>query len=343
MNEKKLKITVVHTTDGYGLVKDAQILVRALNQLGHDAKPLRVDFYAPRRGGVFGKTLRVALFKFNFVFFIKYWHRLRKSSPEYLTIHLENIAPDALLKRGKHVLIPNQEWFKPTGLPLLQYMDAVWCKSEIASNIFSEFGVETRLIKFVSSLSDDRQLRVAPKQNAFLSRIGNSGLRGLEQLVSCWGKHPDWPSLYIVIPKKRQIHPCPDNVVYVDEFAETKEYINFAASFKFQIFTTQAEGFGHSIFEAINLGSVVLVTDAPPMNEWLSTSEALLIGARYNGQHRLSPLFLVTEDQLISSVQKALELDDKQLNDFRNNGYQLLEAMGEEFDEKLKLAIEDLA
>ncbi len=342
MSSDQLKITIAHTADGHGLLKDAQILMHILAQQGHDVKRLQFDFYSPKRRSVFSKSLRVALFKFNLIFWVKQWQHFRKANPDCLTIHLENIAPDALLKGGKHVLIPNQEWFKTSSSNLLQYMDVVWCKSEIAKMIFTEFEVKTRLIKFVTSLSNDQHLRNAPKQNAFLSRIGNSALRGLEQLVACWGKHPEWPSLHIVIPKKRQIHPCPANVVYVDEFPDAKDYMSFAASFKFQIFTTQAEGFGHSIFEAINLGAVVLVTDAPPMNEWLGDRQAILIGARYNGQHRLSPLFLVTESQLISSVEAALALENDQISNYQDQGYRLLQEMAGDFSERLKAAIKDL-
>lgn len=332
----------MHTSDGHGLARDARVLQHQLIKQGYDEKSIHVVVYSPRKRGKLKKVLWLALFKFNGIFFLKKWQRVWWKQADTLYIHLENIIPDILLKAGKHVLIPNQEWFRPTGLALLPYMDAVWCKSQLAQRIFSEFTARTQLIKFVSVPEDFQTLRAQPKQQAFLSRIGNSRLRGLEQILASWWRHPEWPEVHIVLPAEREIHPCPPNVKYVSEFPDAKDYLSFAATFKFHIFATQAEGFGHSIFEAINLGAVVLITNAPPMNEWLGWQQAILIDATYNGQHRLSPLFLVREEQLENAVNRALGLDWSDTECFQQSGYELLKLMAGDFDAALEKALNEL-
>lgn len=332
----------MHTTDGHGLARDARVLQHQLIKQGYDEQFIRVVVYSPRKRIALKKILWLALFKFNGIFFLKKWQSLRSEQADTLYIHLENIIPEILLKAGKHVLIPNQEWFRPTGLALLPYMDSVWCKSQLAQRIFSEFTTRTRLIKFVSVRDDFQALRTQPKQHAFLSRIGNSRLRGLEQLLASWWRHPEWPEIHIVLPAERELHPCPPNVKYVSEFPDVNDYLNFAATFKFHIFATQAEGFGHSIFEAINLGAVVLITNAPPMNEWFGFQQAILMDATYNGQHRLSPLFLVKEDQLENAVNRALGLDSPDVERFQQRGYELLQIMAGDFDANLGEALTDL-
>jgi len=177
---------------------------------------------------------------------------------------------------------------------------------------------------------------------AFISRIGNSGLRSIDELVNCWSKHPEWPELNIVVLASRRVFPCPENVIYIDDFDDVESYLDFSATFQFQICASQTEGFGHSIFEAIDNGAVLLVTDGPPMNEWFTGDNSILINARYVGQHRLSPRFGVTEDGLNNAVQRALELTEMEINFYRANAFDLLDKVRDKFIVDLRGSLKKL-
>lgn len=340
MTEIQPHIKIVHSISGHGLNKDAQILREILEDFG-----CRVDVdarnFQPKNNAI-QRYWKTCLYKFNFIFFLKKWHAIRKCKNSPIFIHLENIRFDTLLEPGTHVLIPNQEWFKLSGIPLLRYLDVVWCKSILAQQVFSEYGVKTEIIGFSSQWADNNSRRHIEKKTAFVSRIGNSSLRGINELVNCWSKHPEWPELNIVVPASRRVFPSPINVIYVDEFDDAESYLNFSAQFQFQICASQTEGFGHSIFEAIDHGSVVLVTDGPPMNEWFSADNSILISSRYVGQHRLSPCFGVSEEGLNSAVQHALSLTEVEINLYRVNGFDLLLQVRKKFNIELKASLSRL-
>ena len=336
------KVNVIYTNDGHGLKKDAEILCATLRGFGCDVKLCVSAGVTARRRNIFQRFFRAILYKFNAIYFLKHFYVLLGVRQRQVIIHLENICLDALLAPGKHVLIPNQEWFQPSTSKLLTYIDVVWCKSILAQQVFAEYSVKTAVVGFTTQVLNNNVRRSNDKVDAFVSRIGNSALRGVDVLVEAWHRHPEWPVLNIVVPPARRILPCPPNVIYVDEFSHPEEYLSFSARFKFQIFATQSEGFGHSIFEAVDAGSVVLVTDGPPMNEWFSEANAIMIDARYKGQHRLSPTFGVTQRGLDGAVERALGLSETDACHYREAGYRQLNELQRNFTATLEVTIKQL-
>jgi len=304
-NPKQLAVKIIYPPAGFGLLKDAKILCAILLPLGY-----RVDLCECFSIEARSRSLDV-IFQFLEKFkLLGLWKKIQKKccgKPTVIYIYLENLSYQKLFHNAVHILIPNQEWFSASGITLLPYVHEVWCKSLLAKNIFSGLGCKTVYTGFLSGYPKDPSLRSHVKEE-FISRVGKSSFRGANILVSTWAAHPEWPRLNIVLDNSRRIFPCPSNVNYINEFASAEDYQKFSSQFTFQIFATETEGFGHTIYEGLASGATILLTDAPPMNEVLDNHCVIFIDANYKTHKGLSPRFVVTKEGLEFAVNRALGL-----------------------------------
>lgn len=337
---KQLRFKVYFMANGYGLRKDAVLLRDMLKALGYSCEieeyPGEADasHYGSRALYRFAK-------KTNFLhFYKKITNKLRASSDIY-SLHLEDIYFPALFRHENHVLIPNQEWFRPDNFELMQYVSHIWCKTRLAESIFGQFYYKTSYIGFYSSVNLD--LRGGAKyRDYFYTRIGSGRFRGAQILVDTWRKNPAWPRLKIVIsPHLRPAEP-PTNVEYIDPFIDAEESYQLASSSLFHIYMTETEGFGHSIVEAMGYGALVIVTDAPPMNEVTDSRSVLGVRAEYMGQKMLSPLFKALIYSIEESVESALVMSDDAINEITQNAWARFCELESQFKVNLALAIERL-
>lgn len=327
MNSDKTLPTfkIYYSPTGNGLVTDAIILQSAIQKLGfscfihpvenekaHRSKAYRYWLYLLRKYNALGLCKKIT-------------RKLRVKSNVY-ALHLENIVFTKCFLHEHHILIPNQEWFDPYSLDLLSFMDAVWCKSHFAHDIFNEFYCKAEYIGFCSEINADL-VSLKKSRDYFFSRVGKSKYRGGKLLIDLWSQHPEWPILKIVIHKENIPQSLPENVECINAL-NTEDYCSLSASSLFHIYMTETEGFGHSIVEAMGYGSVIIVTEAPPMTEVLNDSCAILVEATYVGQKMLAPRFAAKSLDVAAAVQKVLVLSDDKIDCLANNAkieYQLLQ------------------
>lgn len=333
------KIVILFSSAGLGLAKDARVLQAALLDSNYKVE-LQAFVQTDIASDSYVKNLIIRfLFKFNVIYF---WRKLLSAllpKPSTIFLHLENIHYKKLYINAIHILIPNQEWFRVSGISLLPHIHQVWCKTHLACSIFTELGVLTRYIGFSLGQEEPLYIQSTSAKPEFFSRIGRSAYRGAEKLVSIWSQHPEWPSLNLVIDASRRMFPSPDNVIYVDEFPSVDDYHAYANSFRFHLYATETEGFGHSIYESMRAGAIVLLTDAPPMNEIVTDEGAVLIPAIYSGNKGLSPRFSVTRRGLEYSVFRALELSESERNQITTHAKIVVSWMDDEFRVQLKQAL----
>lgn len=332
--------TIYHSRAGFGLANDARILKNALSTLGHQVKIVECQV-APSNADSDLKALFIHLAKIiGILFFYRRIQRLILGRPLEVAIHIEKIFYGKLFSHQKHILIPNQEWFSPGSFSLLEYIDVIWVKTNFAKAIFSEFKKNTAYIGFCSNIdyagSSDKS------RGYFFSRIGKGPFRGANKLVEIWRRHPEWPPLKMVIdPSCRPPEP-PENVEYIDIFTHVEDYHRLAGGSLFHIYATEAEGFGHSINEAMGLGSVVLVTNAPPMNELVTRDCGFLIDAEYSGQKLFSPRFSIVDLALEEVIVRVLQLDQREIDLLSQKAKERFQKIKETFIADLDLAIKKL-
>jgi glycosyltransferase involved in cell wall biosynthesis len=333
---------IYYAPTGYGLVKDAKILHDAIQKLGFSCSILPVENKKTHNSRGYRYWLYL-LKKYNALGICKKITQKFRSKSSVYSLHLENIIFSKCFLHENHILIPNQEWFDPHSIDLLFFMKAVWCKSHFARNIFNELDCKTDYIGFCSEI-DTNLLALDKSRDYFFSRIGKSKYRGGKLLIDLWSQHPEWPMLKIVIHSENIPHPIPENVECFSAL-DTEGYRLLSASSLFHIYMTETEGFGHSIVEAMGYGSVIIVTDAPPMNEVLNDKCAILVKANYVGQKMLAPRFGALQADVAGAINKVLILTDDEVDHLAANAqatYQLLQRdfinrVGNTIDKLLKI------
>jgi|GEM_PF-722163 len=337
-----IRFKVYYPTSGFGLKKDAEIFKKYLNLLGYpcDIEVAERNDPNSRYSTLFNFILAICRL-FNLLCVLKLIRRYFRIKKNVCALHLETPFYSKFFFNEHSIFIPNQEWFNPSDVDLLRYFDDIWCKSELAFNIFTQLKYKTKFLGFCSDI--DSQYQHTPKaQRYFVARSGNSRHRGIEGLVAVWNRHPEWPQLKIVIAKDRRPALSPANVEYLDIFANAAEFYQFATAAQFHVYMTEAEGFGHTIVEAMGCGAIVLVTNAPPMNEIADEHCALMVDANYSGQLSLSPRFAARPESLEKAVERAIHMQDEEIAQLSREAIIRYQHLVATFSNNLKQEIENL-
>lgn len=223
-----------------------------------------------------------------------------------LQLFTQDLSPRLLPFSKRNLLLPMQEWFAPRDVPLLRGFDTIICQSSHALEIFAPLHHDVRCLPFTSV--DRFQPVAAAERNRILHIAGRSPYKGTAQLVRIWQRHPEWPLLTVthaegVLPPlgarniEQHIGHLPD--------AQIQRFQNEAW---LHIQTSEAEGFGHCLFEAMSCGGVVLTVDAPPMNELISAErgEGVLVPHAGSTPLNMGFRFLADEEALESSLADLL-------------------------------------
>ncbi len=229
-----------------------------------------------------------------------------------VNIFLQSFLPGLLPSAKINILIPNQEWFRPGLVTWLRYIDLVLCKTREAERIFSGLGCRT---EFMSFTSDDRYIKGINKDFSKALHFAAPGIKGTELILDSWKKHPEWPTLYVTSRSLRShfVFPEAPNIVSLGTWLEDNKLKMIQNEVGFYIGLSEAEGFGHSHVEAMSCGSVVVTTDAPPMNELICSERGMLIASNRSQPLRLGRRYFCTREDFEQSMDTMLDLDDSQL------------------------------
>lgn len=335
-----MKFRIYFSKTGFGLRKDARILSDALTHFGYQTEIVEMPSSEVRFGGARGMLIKI-LKAFNILFFFRSVQDIFFRNKSTVGIHLESIFYENLYRSEHHILIPNQEWFEVSHIQLLPYVREVWVKTKFAEEIYRQYKRPVRYIGFCSIL-ENYDVNVAKRRDYFFSRTGMSEYRGAKNLIDVWTRHPEWPPLKIVIHPSKRPSFKPDNVDFLDIFPRVEDFVQFASSSLFHIYATETEGFGHSILEAMGYGSVVMVTDAPPMNEIANDSCALMLTSEYSGQKSIAPRFAVVPAALEAAVEKAMGLDEESITKIGAAAQQRMLDFKQDFYNSLDNAVKNL-
>jgi Glycosyl transferases group 1 len=206
-----------------------------------------------------------------------------------------------------NILIPNQEWMRPNTKLLLGRCDEIWCKSRYAESIFLQLGCRVKYIGFTSA---DRFLpNISKDFESFIHIQGRSGSKGTSTILHAWEKHVNWPMLTIVTRDSVLLEHDRHNIKIIVDFL-TDEDLNVCMNSRgIHLCTSEAEGFGHTINEALSTGALVISTDAPPMNELVRPQFGFLVPYTISTPAGLGEKFKVSVDDLEKKIEEVMALD----------------------------------
>ena len=289
-------VRVICRDNGVGLSRDLRLVAGTLRDTG------RVVATVAYGGGRLGNRMRELELGADRI--------LRGPAP--IQIFIERIYPRCLSAGRRNMLIPNPEWFLPEWQQWLPRFERVLCKTRHAMGIFANLGCATRYIGFTSL---DRLDSSVPRERSFFHLAGGSRAKGTQVLLDAWRRHPEWPRLTVVQCAKGAIKgPLAGNVEYLIGRMHDTALRRLQNMHAFHVCTSEVEGFGHSLMEAMSTGAVVIATDGAPMNELVRPDRGLLVRPARTETLNLAPRYLVDVAGIEAAVEQALALGDERLS-----------------------------
>ena len=257
---------------------------------------------------------------------------LSRHTPRKLLVHLERIFPSWHKIAQKSVLIPNQERFPHRHLNRLKKVDAVFCKTHHAQDIFSQYHSNVQYLGFTSQ---DRNLPdINPNYSRFFHLAGNSTLKGTEEVLEVWRRNPDWPTLTLVIHPHNTPESIPANVELISRHLDEDELLQLQNSCGIHLCPSRSEGWGHYIVEALSCAAVTITTDAPPMNELVTPDRGILVPYDRSEPRHLGTNFHVITDKLEAAISKILTTPETELAALGTNARQWFETNDRDFRQR---------
>jgi len=303
MTSLPLRVRLIGKANGVGLARDLELLTGALRAAGCEVTPYGCERYERRRRR---STLTRLAARARRV-------RGQRASESVCDVNvmLEHIWPQFLHQAPCNVLVPNPEWFDRRDQTFLGAIDRVWAKTAAGEQVFAARGLRCSQIGFDS---EDRYLPEVARRAQFLHLAGRSPLKGTERLLSLWQRHPEWPTLTLVqdaAPSGAAISAA--NIVQHRGYLSDEELRVLQNAHRFHLCTSEAEGWGHYIVEAMSVAAVTLTCDAAPMNELVSAQRGLLIAAHTGARHNLATVANFDEASLQAQMRGALGMNEAQL------------------------------
>lgn len=299
-----LRVRLIGKANGVGLSRDFDLLAGALRACGCSVtlrgceKPDR-----KRRRNVLTR-LRAHLRELQGRF------GARHSASYDVNLMLEHVWPQFLHEAACNVLVPNPEWFDRRDLAFLGSADVVWAKTAHAERIFATRGRSAVRIGFDS---EDRYDPDVPRLAQFMHLAGRSPLKGTERLRALWLRHPEWPMLTIVQDATDGAASGPavplseaENITAYRGYLEDATLRRLQNSHRFHVCTSEAEGWGHYIAEAMSVAAVTVTCDAPPMNELVTAERGVLVAVHEDGPHNLATLCRFDDSALEAAVERVM-------------------------------------
>lgn len=302
------RINILAVSNGVGITRDVGIIKRVLESDGYDVEC-------------------------NHTFKFKPKHRYD------LNIHLERFNPNAFQIADLNVMIPNQEWFELPWLPDVKSFDCFFTKTYFAEKIFSALNNT----KFIGFTSEDCYLPVTKDPFHWVHVAGKSIQKQTEVVIRTWEKNPGFPIITIIQdPKFWRPRTTLPNVNFMidrvpEEILKTIQNVS-----QVHVCPSYTEGFGHYIMEAMSVGSIVIATDGPPMNELVKEDRGVLIRHVREEPMNLSTKFVIDEKTLEEAVIKTMVMDEGKKTDMGLAARAFYEKNNAAFELNLKLAVRSL-
>lgn len=263
--------------------------------------------------------------------------------PGGMQIHFEQIHREQLRHGRYNFILPNPEFTDPEIFHKLTRQPVVLCKTRHAQQLFSPLLGSALYIGFTSR---DRMLTGIKKDfRQFLHVGGLSDFKGTKRLAELWATQPDWPLLTIVRAprdrhgRERPSLPCAPNIRLISDWIGDDALRVLQNQCGVHICPSEAEGFGHYIMEAMSCGSVVITTNAPPMNELVVSRNGFLVAGKPGRPSFMSETRLFDSAEMARIVEAVTRLSGEALAQIGQSGRRRYQRMDADFRGRIKILL----
>lgn len=294
-----LQVNLIGKSNGVGLDRDARLLAEVLRDCGCSVTlTITGSRQSGRRKSPLGKCL----------------HAIRSllpaPSPMYdLNVMLEHVWVHHLRLARYNVVIPNPDFFDRHDVGAVGEVDKVWCKTQEGARIFRSMNAPVTHIGFDS---DDRWLPDIARRRTCLHLAGSSKLKGTERLLQAWALHPQWPEL-LVVGRLAFSPPTAANIRVIAGYVEDDKLRRMQNESLIHVCTSETEGWGHYLAEALSVGAAVITVAAPPMNELVTEQRGWLLPGRPAGHHQLAACYEFNSEALEETMNSLGVASDEEL------------------------------
>jgi glycosyltransferase involved in cell wall biosynthesis len=138
-----------------------------------------------------------------------------------------------------------------------------------------------------------------------------------------------------------ELPPAP-NIEYLDQHLESGALRKYQNRCAVHLCPSEAEGFGHSIVEAMSCEAVVVTTDAPPMNEIVTTNRGVLVRAARSEPMRLGTRYFADVDDLELQIGRVIAMKPEERRALGQNARQWYLTQREAFKSAMKAFLDEI-
>lgn len=275
-------ICLISKLNGWGLTKDVHLVSEILTRAG-----MKVSF--------------------------KQWDEPKSNQNYDLNIHLELVGSHHFRNARKNILIPNPEWFLPVWVNSKGRFNATLVKTHHAVHTFNYLGFKN--VQNVGFSTKDIYQPI-PRQPEFIHMAGNSRFKGTIAVIEAWNRNPKWPTIHI-FNSFQDLTPLikGKNIRY--KFGYMNDLTHLQNECLYHVQPSESEGYGHVLYESLAVGSVLITTDAPPMNE---ITNAVKSPAKRGLSYNYAWLYHVTELEKV--IREVLKMKPPKLDELSRLGRQ---------------------
>lgn len=301
--KKQLKINLItYSSNGKGLSTDLKIIKEALEQLDCSVKIL--DLHETK------------------------WNRA------HINIFIQALIPEKFPMALQNWFIPNPEWYVQD-IQLLDNVKLILCRTREAERVFREMNKPTYYLGFTSP--DCYQEEIQKNYRQLVHLAGGSNLKGTEIVKSVWLTSKNLPLLTVVnfftpfIPKNLSS----SSLKWISTRLPEEEFRKLQNQYGVHLCTSETEGFGHYISEAMSTQAVVVTTDAPPMNEFIQDPRCLVPYVQTSTLN-LATAYQIDPQQLQTKIEYLLSLSTAELKAIGEQNRSVYLQKQQEFYERLE-------
>ena len=203
--------------------------------------------------------------------------------------------------------IPNAEFCKAPISKLAQ-CDLVLCKTKESERIFKPIAK----VFYLGFTSLDRlDPKVTKNYSSYLHLAGRSKYKGTATVLNTWKQNAAFPHLLLI--KDGEIKSGnAKNIKLIQRHISNKLLLQIQNECGVHLCPSKTEGYGHYIAEAMSAEAVVITTNAPPMNEFITDPRCLVEYSSTIKQY-YATTYIVSSANLARTVKQIQKLPVEEL------------------------------